>query len=179
MNMKKAVFLILALSLQLFTHNTARAADFEVSIAIYKNGIYVKPLDRKIVVKERPLPFHVVIKNTSSSSKQLFGVRNRSGQIYREGTALDQDFVALEVKPENGSRILIKKKSDPSSKSSVSPYKLVKAGKSEIIKILIDPDEWEGMSEFNRKGIKKFKIRAVYKNGPNTLYSPYYDVTFE
>jgi len=174
-----AIFLGALLTVQFSIPGPAHSADFEVYIAIYKNGEYIKPYDRKIVIRQRPLPFHVVIKNTTSSSQQLFGVRNRSGEIFREGTALDQDFVALEVKPETGSRIIVKKKSDPSSRSTVSPYRYIGSGKSEIMKILMDPDEWEGLSKFNRSGIHNFKVRAIYDNGGSKLYSPYYDVTLK
>lgn len=136
---------------------------FRISLAVYKEGRYVKPFDRKIRVTEQPIPFYVIIKNISKTSQQ----------IYKQAMAEAIDGFSFEVIDEKDHRVIVKKKpQDLSSKMLISRY--LSPGDSVQAHVVIDPDEWENIPVLEPGKIKFFKVRVIYSSNNKSIYSDYY-----
>ena len=75
---RKCILVILFLAVQFFAQYCS-AADLELSIAVRRmydgdmdKMTYIKPPGNKIEVYQRPLPFYLIVENTSNSSQKLW-----------------------------------------------------------------------------------------------------------
>jgi len=148
-------------------HAVLAAGDFDVSIAVYKNGRYVKPFDRKIRITEQPMPFHVVITNVS----------NYSVKISKKTMAGTDNAVTLEMTNDKGYKKIIKKKKEYLS-SDIVTFKHLSPGESKVIEMLIDPDKWEGVPILKEGKVERFIVRAIYDNDHRKIFSEKYEVIF-
>ena len=148
-------------------HAVLAAGDFDVSIAVYKNGRYVEPFDRKIRIIEQPMPFHVVITNVSSHSVR----------ISKKTMAGKDNAVTLEMTNDKGYKKIIKKKKEYLS-SDIVIFKHMSPGESKVIKMLIDPNKWEGVPILEEGKAERFIVRAIYDNDNRKIFSEKYEVMF-
>ena len=143
----------------------AFAGDFMVSIVVPRGGRFLPPYGGRIVVKEPPMPFHVVIKNIS----------NRSQELFDQSMSRGYNWLSFEIRDEEGKRKKIerKKKSGP---SGIETFVHLKPGASKVIEMLIDPYEWTNVPIVNLGEVGYFRVRAIYKNKGKKIYSQYYDL---
>jgi len=144
------------------------AEPLHISLAVYKNGLYVKPFDGKIIITERPLPFNVYIENVS----------NASVRIYKKAMAEPESAILIEITNEKGQRTIIKRKKKRLSSDTVGFFYL-SPGESKVIEMLIDPDKWEGLPILEEGKATQFTVRVIFDNDNRKVYSDYYDVLFE
>ena len=104
--LKGHILVVLFLSSQLLAQNCS-AGGLELFIALRRmydsiddKVMYVKPSGGKIKIRQRPMPFYVVIENTSGSSKKLWESGLRNGRAY----------FSIEFKNNKGQKTTIRKK---------------------------------------------------------------------
>lgn len=165
------MLIVLFLAAQSFAQYCS-AADLELSIAtrrLYDGDAdkmtYVKPPGNKISVYQRPLPFYLVVENTSNSSQKLWEGGQRNGKSY----------FSIEFENDKGQKTIIDKKKTQSM-TSLRTYDMIRPGEQRVKKVLIDPDQWDGFQKAEDKIGSNFKVRAIYKNENKTIYSPWYEV---
>ena len=151
----------------------AVAEDLELFIALrlrYDGDedkmIYAKPAENKISVYQRPIPFYVVVENKANRAKKLWESGKRNGR---------SNF-SIEVENSKGQKTKIKKKETPSM-TRLRTYDMIRPGEQRVEKVLIDPDSWEGFRKAEDALGNNFKVRAIYRNENETIYSPWYEVT--
>ena len=154
--------IILFLSGVLFSQAFAEG-PFRISLVMSRGGDYIKPFDNKIVIVRQPTPFHVELKNISSTTQQ----------IYKKAMGSAISGLQFEITDESGHTVIMKKKSEHlSSETTVGQY--LSPGESRVAYVIIDPDEWENIVIMEPG--KEYKVRAIYDNNRKTLYSDYYTV---
>lgn len=162
-NMRKIKFLFLACILfSLISFHALALGGLEVSLVVLQNNIYSKPYDNKIIVKERPTPFYVELKNTSGSSKLIY----RKAQNELAG-------LEFEVTDENNQKTIVTRKKEYLTSEAITS-KHLGAGKTVRNHIVIDHNEWENGTIM--KPQKKYKVRVIYNNNHSKIYSDYYTV---
>ena len=160
--------IILLLLFSLSCNAICSNGPLRVYLAIYRGGQYVEPFSREITVTQQPTPFHIVIKNVSGSSQQ----------IYEKSSSGAYGYVGIEVINEEGRKTIVKKREESAS-SSMTGFSHLNPGEEKVIKMLLDPYEWENVPILERGKVKYFKIRAYYYNKAKHIYSDYYEIVLD
>lgn len=162
--MKKIKFILLACILLIAINKSALAKDdLSISLSVFMNGYYAKPYDNRIVVKQRPVPFYVELKNNARSS-QL---------IYRKAQANVLAGLEFEIIDKNQRKTIVTRKKENLS-SDVVVSKHLGPGKIAKSLVIINPDEWENSSVM--KPQQEYQVRVIYNNNRTKIYSDYYTV---
>jgi len=163
---RKVVFLGMTIFI-LFSHKSVLADDIQVTLARSQFGEYVEPFDRKIRVTHQPTPFYVILENVSGSAQQLY-------------TQLEDEYlsISIEMTDEKGRRKRITRKEKPAAASG-SIFIYLAPGEKKIFPMLIQKAEWDDVQVVKAGEKKQFRVRGVYQNNGDTIYSPYYDVTID
>ena len=144
------------------------AEDLELSFAVPKGSLFVKPLDKTFTIKEQPMPFSVILTNRSKSSQR----------IYWETDSGYTKSLSFEMIDEFGNISMIKRKEFPAM--SVALVNTYLGSDASVTKTMImDPDEWDNLSLIEPGKVKKFRARAVYNNDGHTIYSDYYTLILD
>ena len=152
----------------IFQPGEARADFFTIYLSTYNPdfGGFVEPLNGRLTITRQPMPFHVAIKNTSSSSQKIGKKKQAS---------LDS-VVALEIINEDGRKTIIRKEKESLS-SSIETFVYFEPGEMRTIEVVIDPRKWKGVPVLEPGVAKHFKVRAILETANKKIYSDYYDVT--
>ena len=168
---KKCTLITLLLCIQLFVQH-ASAGNLELFLALRRmydsnedKMVYVKPFGNEIKIRQRPMPFYVVVENVSNSSQKMWQTGERNGRAY----------FSIEFENNEGRKKTIRKK-ETQTMTAFRAYDMIRPGAQVVEKVLIDPDKWEGFREAEEMMDKDFKARAMYKNGSEKIYSPWYKV---
>jgi hypothetical protein len=161
LDMKKRILTTIAtitllISLQSIGYS---ANDLEVSMGRKMSGKIIAPIGDTIEVWFQPMPFYVVLKNTSKSTVEA---------------PVDNVF-SFEVIEEDGKKFTIQKKEKYKSKRS-SVYMHMSAGDTRTIKVVMDPAEWENVKARKPGERKVFRARVVYALNTKKIYSKYYKI---
>jgi hypothetical protein len=164
----KPVFFIGIFIVMLLLAHEACADDFEVYISVYNPGLggFSEPFNGRITITSQPMPFHVSVTNTSSSSKKL-GKKTQASL---------ESILALELIDEDGRKTVIRKEKEELM-SSIESYKYFDPGETRRATIVIDPHKWKNVPMLEPGIVKYFKVRAILETARKKIYSDYYEVT--
>jgi hypothetical protein len=148
--------------------SSAMADDFRIYLSTYNSDVggFVEPFNGRLAVTRQPMPFHVIIENTSSSSQK----------IGKKKMASLDSVVALEITNEEGRKTTIRKEKEELS-SSIEVFIYFEPGETRSIEVVIDPHKWKGVPILEPGVVKHFKVRAILETAGGKIYSDYYDVT--
>ncbi len=155
---------ILVVSL-LFSAETVLAKDFDVYIATYEYGRYLRPPSNRIIITRQPTLFYVVIENISSSAKTVGGAIMGN----------KDSFVKLEVIDEDGKKTIIEKERERTS-SSIQGTQYIRPGELKAIEMVLDPGKWKNIPLIEPGVDKYLQIRAIVRTDYVKETTPYYEV---
>jgi len=138
----------------------------KLRVAMYYVGGYEEPLDRSFKVRGNyPSSFQVIVINTDESAQPFY--ENASSGGYSS--------ISFEITDENGNSNVVRKKRDSSASTTVtSSY--IRPLEKRVFDIAIDEDTWENAYKLQKRGARKFRVRAIYDNNNSKIYSDYYDL---
>jgi hypothetical protein len=147
--------------------NVARAeGGLEVSIALYRSGKYVAPIDSKIVVGQRPLPFYVLVRNSSKSAVKLYETK---------GT-LSESNLEFELVNAKGAKTLVTRKHEE-AKGRRAGFRMMVPGAQQMASVLLHQGEWNMDLTIPSDKDVEFTVRVIYINDGKKIYSLPYKVT--
>jgi hypothetical protein len=147
----------------------ARAGEsLEVSIALYRSGRYVAPIDNKLVVGQRPLPFYVLVRNASKSAVK----------IYETKGTLSESNLEFELVDAKGAKTLVTRK-DEESKGRRAGFRMMVPGARQMASVLLHQGEWNMDLTIPSDKDVEFTVRVIYINDGKRIYSLPYKVTIK
>ncbi len=149
----------------LLSNSYAAEGPIELRVAVNFQGKFHIPLNRTLEIREGTLPFRIILKNISGSSQKLY-----------ESYSDEYSPVEIEVKQSDG-RVQIIRRKRKDSYATFQQFDYMAPGEIVVHDMIFDPLEWEGVNDLDR-AIKpiKYKVRVIYRNDIQKIYSDYYDV---
>jgi hypothetical protein len=154
------------------------AGDFEISLGVQKvefepyggvEGYYDEPLSRTITVTSFPLTFDVIIKNKSGSSQP----------IYEQADAGAESSLLFELAGEDGTAFEMRQKPARTGAFDDEVSQYLNPGETETIPLTVDPEDWENVPLIEPGKVKKYRMRVIYQNDFEKIYSDYYEIILD
>jgi hypothetical protein len=153
------------------------AGDLEITLGIQRTrfeeygfeGYYDEPLSRVINVTSLPFRFDVIIRNISGSAKP----------VYEEVDAGPESSVLIEMTGEDGSSFEMKEKPASLSEFDYQVNEFLNPGERKTIPVAIDPEIWENTPSFEPGKVKKYRMRVIYQNDLERIYSDSYEIILD